>query len=1512
MASYSVRIPSFFTPKGATHIEYKLLVTHVSDSSWGKIQFSVRYSKILALHNQIQDAVRGIASIPQFPGKKVLGSRSYQFIQDRGLALEKYLRALLALLPSSRFEKEYHKLQDFLGIPQHEAQLFRRRRREEDTKSRKLKATRTLFESFGDGRAKLGPDGILKMLRTGYSPTYVDRYRCLKQFQASDTHENIEKCWISRRRFINTMLRYAGSHATGADFEVEFQKYDENGDGVLAGAEIDSFICDHYFFDPAHIHAIAAVFGDGTAITFRHFQRMMQLIDDDISVLTTRKLIGLCEKIEEEIQHSQRQAIDELRNIEGVFALVSSQLRDAAPQESTRGVPKYSKAAWELIKQQKTQEALELKNKGNEKPRSILKQGYLAKRGKLNTSWRDRFVRLWDDGFMTYHKSEKKKHEKSLGRIDLSDAKVSTPKFSESDLKDNGYVFRLAAGTRVYKFHAIHNGLRSEWISAIQEQIDIFKTRASQRSVDDASLPTRGWLEKKGKINKAYRMRFFRLVLPEWGAKAGSSGPVFGSQQTRVRSPELRYYKSSASGAKCTGTIHLAKMEVGKANLAVRMGPAKRSEATKDSHRTFHVMDTRARATTLRAIDETMAENWVKTLRKAIESHAARKEEEEKQKPKPEIPVHSDDTDDDGLDVDDVEPSVSASVSQSAYVSRQGGEEEEDTDDTDSSSSISSHTSESSASATERLPQRGTRHAKSYINPLSPQRGAGGLAGATVLRTVAGTRTPAGLRVRDKTKAEREERREKKATKAKANANAPQTDQERPSASSAGMGDEKETTMHSSRIGHGYGSGSGYRSARPAGGARRAVGAVTLLSDKSGSASPRSGAASPSPRTKSASGRKAFNPLNVVDLDDVVTAVPGEGLQRRGSKEKLHFLRTQRLDEVEFEIQNLLKMEQDAQRALTDLKNREAVSGAGQAPKKSAFGFVSNTSLRRSPKGSGRRLSSGEAANLADLIGGKQVTIDDLRRQRAELQSQAASLRQELSGKIPSNIKSPKRSPHTLAPSLTADYLTSPTSGEATDIDELVGNEYPEVSTKTRKRGNALDAERRKLEREKQEMDRERKRFQEETSRQREKMRQEIRLEMEADLERERKAIEREFEAKLLASRTKLETERARALKEAREKTKRESEQIRDAHMKDMEELRARLERAGKSAVQQREEIQKAKEEAEKKLERKLKQKEIEMEAKLEEARQQAKKQAEAELKKQLETVRNEAMERERASEQELSAMKTRLLEAEENEKAENRRLEEARRNLERERDAISIRSKELTNAQRREWAEREKQLKSEVQRLSEEVKKENEKSRSLRYTQQELKNRAQKMKETFRLREERMRTGFEQMKARVTSKVRTRENELLGEIDSLKGHLKAALEMQRNANEALESSKQQLRDMERQHAREELAWLELRRDLTAEEQERREQKQKQYEEERSKVQSRITRETEAKISLEATQEKLHTLQRELDDQKKESASSSTLENHSSRAVFGMYTHGRDRRGKKNASPQQDDPNMDL
>mmetsp|Transcript_3778 Transcript_3778/g.5942 ORF Transcript_3778/g.5942 Transcript_3778/m.5942 type:complete len:384 (-) Transcript_3778:18-1169(-) len=258
------------------------------------------------------------------------------------------------------------------------------------------------------------------------------------------------------------------------------------------------------------------------------------------------------------------------------------------------------------------------------------------------------------------------------------------------------------------------------------------------------------------------------------------------------------------------------------------------------------------------------------------------------------------------------------------------------------------------------------------------------------------------------------------------------------------------------------------------------------------------------------------------------------------------------------------------------------------------------------------------------------------------------------------------------------------------------------------------------------------------------------------------------------------------------------------------------------------------------------------------------------EVKKAAEEARKqahrEASEREGKARLEMEKMQLKIDAAEAREREETRRLAVAQDTLAKEREAMRVKTHQqiATDQQKLEWKKREALLREEVLRLGESLKREHAESEQLRKGQQQLKESATNLAAKFQEKEARMQKNFEKMKARVKEKVQSRENELLSEIDSLKGHLKKALEMQKKTHDALEQSKAELQEMERQHIREELAWIELKRDLTEEETLRRETQTKQYEADKAVVQARITRETEASQAIETTRARLTSLQSQL------------------------------------------------
>jgi len=206
---------------------------------------------------------------------------------------------------------------------------------------------------------------------------------------------------------------------------------------------------------------------------------------------------------------------------------------------------------------------------------------------------------------------------------------------------------------------------------------------------------------------------------------------------------------------------------------------------------------------------------------------------------------------------------------------------------------------------------------------------------------------------------------------------------------------------------------------------------------------------------------------------------------------------------------------------------------------------------------------------------------------------------------------------------------------------------------------------------------------------------------------------------------------------------------------------------------------------------------------------------------------RADAETREREMKKEMEELRSRLDSTEARARKDQLSLEQAKQALQEEQKRRL--TQETANPQgisvgeKEEWADRERELRHEVERLSSRLLSEEEESNKLKKGHQQLRERAKAMYASFKEREALMRLGYEEMKERVKGKVKAREGELLAEIDALKGHLKEALDNQQRSQADLEASRRALGEMERQHTREELEWLNLKRELTQEETERRE-----------------------------------------------------------------------------------------
>jgi len=156
-------------------------------------------------------------------------------------------------------------------------------------------------------------------------------------------------------------------------------------------------------------------------------------------------------------------------------------------------------------------------------------------------------------------------------------------------LKSKGSVQTFSVETkdsRIYVLQAENEKDFKEWADAL---IVVSQHRALSQTMicgEDES----GWLEKRGKINKSFKRRFFRLFVNHL-----SPGPVY-----------LQYYKTE-SASEPRGSIEIPKVEKGKVNEIIR-----RINGTQIS-----VYD-RYRVYILQTKEQGDIERWVKCLEKAI------------------------------------------------------------------------------------------------------------------------------------------------------------------------------------------------------------------------------------------------------------------------------------------------------------------------------------------------------------------------------------------------------------------------------------------------------------------------------------------------------------------------------------------------------------------------------------------------------------------------------------------------------------------------------------------------------------------------------------------------------------------------------------------------------------------------------------------------------------------------------------------------------------------------------
>eukprot|EP00466_Bigelowiella_natans_P020443 jgi/Bigna1/73402/fgenesh1_pg.24_\ len=393
-------------------------------------------------------------------------------------------------------------------------------------------------------------------------------------------------------------------------------------DGVLCGEEVDGFIRASFDPDKLHIRAVATLFGSRGVISFEDFQRMLRVLDGDFSLLTSKKLIALASSRWDDMDKRKREALRDLRTLED--AIVRSQRQafafgSAQPMKALRKMD-YSLEAFR--KKMSSQRGSAKERGGGEEEGEghllpgIVKEGFLEKRGALNTSFKSRFLRLFTNGVLRYYKGKSERHLKQMrGEIHLHNARVKVPEDS-NEAKDEGYIFQLTADNgRAYVFRTDLAWVRTEWITehglpvscgcvyahVIQHQIDSKasgdggggsnassssrRTNDEEEAGDDEDMDgsgsaldlrkydisimdssrSSGWLEMEegGDGNSTFRRLHCRLRQPSYTVirrAANGHVPAKTAQRKTVLEPLLVYFEDESKDAKQIDSLVLAKV----------------------------------------------------------------------------------------------------------------------------------------------------------------------------------------------------------------------------------------------------------------------------------------------------------------------------------------------------------------------------------------------------------------------------------------------------------------------------------------------------------------------------------------------------------------------------------------------------------------------------------------------------------------------------------------------------------------------------------------------------------------------------------------------------------------------------------------------------------------------------------------------------------------------------------------------------------------------------------------